>query len=293
MTSPHQVRAFGLNIWSDIDLPEFEPSTGLADVTVILERERATTGPPSPRWTFATDTAECRIEHVGRFSIAAGREIRVTPAPGVDAAFLRLYVEGMMLAVLLHQRNYFVLHASVVSVNGRGIAFLGPIGAGKSSLAKALHSLGHVVVADDNAAISIQSGVPVVLPAFPRIKLYPDIAAALGMNREVLEDLHSSQIKKTTSVENRFAAGPVVLDRIYALSAEVPDIEKLSRSEAVVELVKHSIPTRWGMPGTGEQLRRCGVFSGLVPIYRVRTFDSLTSLPVRARALEQHIGHND
>jgi hypothetical protein len=285
---PYQARAYGLDIQSGIELPEFLPSQGGSDVTVPLDHE---TAPDCGRqqWSIAADIAECCFSGVGRFRISQGSQIRVTAFPGVAPELLRLYVEGMMMAILLHQRGYFVLHSSMVEIDGRGVAFVGPVGAGKSSLAMAMHALGGRLVADDNAAVRISSGAPCVLPAFPRVKLYPDIAAALGIHPDKLAGLHATQAKKTTLIENGFATAPVPLHRIYALSREPSPTRKLSRPEAAVELIKHSIPARWGLPGTAEQLRECAYFSGLVPIYRIRTFDSPCLLRDVADSIATHL----
>jgi len=285
----YQARAYDLDIRSDIALPEFLPSNGGMDVAVVLEKESVEVDCIRPKWDLQPSAAECCFPGVGRFRIIGGCEIRITPAPDVDPGLIRLYVEGMMMAILLHQRGYFVLHASVVEVDGRGVAFVGPVGAGKSSVAMALHTMGHSVVTDDNAAIRVTRDSAAVLPAFPRIKVYPAIAASLGIDGTALDDLHISQVKKTKSVENGFAAHPVPLDRIYALSREATSIVKLSRPEAVVELVKHSIPARWALAGTPEQLRDCARLSGMIPVFRVRTFEKLESLADIARNIEDHV----
>src|SRR4029077_7832921 len=97
-------------------------------------------------------------------------------------------------------------------------------------------------------------------------------------DRSSLDDLHQSQVKKTKSVENGFSDQPIPLHCIYALSREATSIERLARTAATVELIRHSVPARWGLPGTADQLNQCGQFSGMVPIYRVRTFDNPDSL---------------
>lgn len=47
-----------------------------------------------------------------------------------------------------------ILHASAVSLDGRGCLILGPSGAGKSSLALQLISLGASLIADDRTLVS-------------------------------------------------------------------------------------------------------------------------------------------
>jgi ABC-type glutathione transport system ATPase component len=76
---------------------------------------------------------------VGAFLVRGGREIMIDAVPGVDARTLRLSLLGPALALVLHQRGRFVLHASTVAVAGSAIAFLGEKGWGKSTIAAALY----------------------------------------------------------------------------------------------------------------------------------------------------------
>jgi len=47
----------------------------------------------------------------------------VEPEPGAEEAILRLYLLGPVLGILLHQRGFLVLHASVVSMAGAAVVF--------------------------------------------------------------------------------------------------------------------------------------------------------------------------
>ncbi|MGJ8615203.1 MAG: HPr kinase/phosphorylase [Sulfitobacter sp.] len=52
--------------------------------------------------------------------------------------------------------NSEIMHATTVSINGRGILIVGPSGSGKSSLALQLLALGGGLVADDRTQITLQ-----------------------------------------------------------------------------------------------------------------------------------------
>lgn len=286
--SPYRVHAYGLDIRSDVALPEFLPPREGADVEVVLEKEDAAVECASANWDFRTSQVVCHFPKVGRFRVIAGREIRVTPVPGADTELIRLYIEGMMMAVLLHQRGFYVLHASVVEIRGRGVAFVGHIGAGKSTIALALQRCGHRLIADDNAAID-RLPEPAVIPAFPRVKVYPAIAQALGIAEDDLTALHASQVKKTRLMDGEFPREPVPLDRIYTLSRDgEPGIKSLAPAEAFIELIKNSIPTRWGLPGGREQMTTTATLLREVPVYGVRTFDGLDDIIPLARQIEAH-----
>jgi hypothetical protein len=296
----YRYRAYGLAIRSRIPLPEFcSVKTGppfMADVSVIIGngddwiqdvRERESF------WSVLPHEARFWFHGVGGFLVRDGAVIVVTPEPDVDDALLRLYIEGMMMACVLQQRGYYVLHASVIQIEDHAIAFLGHVGAGKSTLAAALHARGHAVVSDDNAAIDLATDDLLVTPAFPSVKVYPAIAASLGYEEHSLRVMHTSQVKRAGSVSRAFPKEPVPLRQIYVLDRNGEDtasgeFRRLTPAEATLELILNSVPTRWRQPGDALHLKRCGELSRRIPISRVRSFQTLEEIPELARRIEQH-----
>jgi hypothetical protein len=288
--------AYGLNIRSDLPLPEFSRSpeghTACPDAQVSFAPENewiAAVRALNSSWAVDLNDARFWFRGVGAFQAIGGSQILITPEPGIDNHLLRMYVEGMIMATLLFQRGYFVLHSSVVKIGPTCVAFLGQVGAGKSSTAAALHARGHAVVTDDNAAIDLSGNLPQVTPAFPYLKVFPAIAASLGHAEESLTRMHSSQPKFAHDVAREFPRSPVPLDRIYVLSRNAePALTRIPPSEAIIELVRNSVPTRWKLAGGAEHLRQCARLAALVPLFRIRTFDTLPELPALAERIENH-----
>lgn len=261
-----------------------------ADVTVALRDEDAAVECANSSWSFARANIECRFPRVGAFQIRGGRQINVTPSPGADMELIRLYVEGMMMAALLHQRGFYVLHASAVEIDGRAIAFVGHVGAGKSTMVLAQEILGYRMVTDDNAAIDMAAPEPAVIPAFPRMKVYPAIVRALGISDDDLAALHATQVKRTRASRGNFPLDPIPLDRVYVLSREAEGgIERLGQAEAFIELIRNSVPTRWGLAGGPEQMKTTAALLRRVPVYKVRTFHRTDEIVPLARAIEAHV----
>ncbi len=292
-------RAYGLTVSSAIALPEFPISihsaAGPADVSVRFSESgddadwMDSVRSQSSSWHVLNNEARLWFDGVGGFHIHSGRQIILFPEPGVEQALLRLYVEGMMMACLLHQRGFFVLHASVVRIGEHAIAFLGHVGAGKSSLAAAFHMLGHSVAADDNAAIELGETGTLVTPAFPSVKIFPAVGEALGFDAHSLREMHASQLKRARPVSRGFSAKPIPLERIYVLDREAPEgIARLSGVESTLELIRNSVPTRWRQRGDAAHLMRCGDLSRRIPTWRVRTFHTLQEIPDLARRIEEH-----
>lgn len=280
--------AYNLRIASDVPLPELSSASEGRDIEVRLIEGQRVLEQRSIEWDAALPMARFAFPGAGRFLVRDGTRVLVAPDLPADLPLLRLYIQGMMLAALLYQRGLFVLHASVIQVADRAVAFVGPVGAGKLTLAAAFHAHGYSVVADDNAAVELRGGSLLVLPAFPSLKVYPDIAGTLGYDAASLEAMHDSQKKRSQRV-TAFAANPVRLDRIYVLERKAPEqAVRLAPVEAVTELVRHSVPTRWGVAGDATHLAMCGQLAGAVPLFRVRTFSGLQEIPNLVKGIEEH-----
>ena len=52
---------------------------------------------------------------------------------------------------------------------------------------------------------------------------------------------------------------------------------------------KHNLPL-WKLAGGADHLRACAALASRVPVYRIRTFDTLPEIPELASRIEQHCG---
>jgi hypothetical protein len=216
------------------------------------------------------------LEKVGAFLVRDGREIVVDPVAGVEDRVLRLSILGPALALVLHQRGLFVLHASVVAREGAAMAFLGQHGWGKSTIAAALHARGYDLVTDDVAAVALGPDGPCIVPSFPQMKLWPEAATLLGESPEDLPILHPSFDKRGWRATRGFASEPRRLERLYVLAAgPAPAIEPLEPREACFELLTHWYGHRFknGLlqgDAAAVHLRQCARLADRVPMHRLR-----------------------
>lgn len=288
--------AYGLGIKSDLPLPEFLATDVGCDVTIRLDVNSLPSNyvplevADKPAYIKIT-SAEAIIffKDVGVFLVRGGQEVVVIPAPDVEDRLIRLYIVGTVMAVLLYQRGFLVLHASVINVNGGAVAFLGKSGAGKSSTAAALYARGHKIIADDVAAIDL--GTPAtVLPGFPQMKLSLEAADALGYDLESLLLLHPREEKRGYRIAQGFSQESLPLKRIYVLAeGAVLNIEPIRPQEAVIELVRHSRPTTLFHSGGAPHFLQCASLAQKFTIYRLQRPHSLSLLPDLAKLVEEHV----
>ena len=237
--------AYGLGIASTFRLPELLAGDGKADVE-IQHTAALAPGSLAPTVPAAARTGpnewQLTYDDLGVLTVRNGREIELAPIRGAPPRAVRHAVLGPAMSVLLHQRGFLVLHASVVEIGGRAVAFLADSGAGKSTLAAALHARGHALVADDVAAVRVGPDGPVVYPAFPQLKLWPDAATALGRDAASLPRVEPGYEKRAQRVREGFATHAALpLARLYLLAAGSDvEITPLRPHEAFLALARHA-----------------------------------------------------
>jgi hypothetical protein len=263
-----------LGIDSEIRLSALAEGRAAADVRVRRGEARFPAVAGERRSWFTKSETLLRYEGVGVLRITAGREIMADPAEGADDATLELFILGPGLAVLLHQRGLQVLHASAVTVeDGKAVAFLGMSGWGKSTMAGALAKRKHKLLADDMVAVLLESGRPMALPGFSRLKLGLEAATALGYPGRELPPLLPDDARRDIRVEADPSAAARPLKRIYVLAvAETPSIELLKPQDAMVELIRHSFLARClkATEGSAAHLQVCAALVSHVPICRLK-----------------------
>lgn len=180
-------------------------------------------------------------EHI--FSVRDGKEIIVNPNLSINNLFLRSLILGQGLAIILHQRDYLVLHGSAVKIYGDAVAFLGQCGEGKSTTTFALNDRGHALIADDVLAVKINgNNNPKIYPSFSRIKLHKDVIDNMGFKHTSTEFDPDFQ-KYLYKAKNNFSVDPVPLKKIYILKKDKKnDISTLSLQEKLISIIRNTYP---------------------------------------------------
>jgi hypothetical protein len=153
---------------------------------------------------------------------------------------IQVWLFGLVMAFLLQARGIFTLHAAAISYRGQAIAFLGPNGYGKSTLAYFFVRNGHALITDDVLPLVNNHGRLFAAPGCPSMNLWEQTLYQL---RAMDSNLSSNQRKHRYSVDTLeidFCKSPVPLQRIYLLHPKTgpgkPEIVELSKSNALIEL---------------------------------------------------------
>ena len=301
----HRYILCGRQTHSDIPLtgvPTSVADGGDPDVVIEL----AAGDPPFLKSTgrlalqHAISRSHIRVDDVAHFEISDGRRIRVWPTPGALQKDVEIFLLGLAWATLCHQGGLLPLHASAIATGGGITGFAGHSGAGKSTAAALLSSLGYDLVTDDILPISFNwNSIPGAWSYVRRLKLHHDTMVQLDYKpREVVSerlDKEKYLVQPACTADDSWKR----LDRLYLLERDVTDapcpIEQVTGAEAVRVLVDQTYHFKFIVHTRrfGDHLRFCARLASRVPIYRVRrsplsdaggTFGSLICAHLQAAA---------
>jgi hypothetical protein len=226
--------------------------------------------------TFERNGIEARILDESTVVVDPGRR----GAPMVSKVVLK-----RCLPALLFERGGAILHASGAAVDGRGVAFVGPQDAGKSSLVTAMCQRGHRFLTDDVLTVVETDGVWRAVPSFPRISLAPETREALDVDRPKVASADGTSFGPWFDVEDRFEHDPVPVDVIYILEerggVESPNSRTTEGQRSMERLIQHSVLSP-GLELTdplGRQFRQCTDLCQSVPVKVLERPDGVETIP--------------
>jgi hypothetical protein len=249
------------------------------DVTIEVATGHSPITKSTGRFVFhhTTERSLIKIEDVADFEIREGRQICVWPAAGATQRDIEIFLFGPAWATLCHQRGVLPLHASAI-VTGTGItAFAGHSGAGKSTTAALLNSVGYELVADDILPVSFnENSIPGAWPYLRRLKLHRDPITQLALTP--MEMVSDTLDKEKYFVRAKRTGDQIwrKLERLYLLENEMIDshlpIERITGADAVRALVDQTYHFDFilGTRRFGDHLAFCRRLASEILVYRLR-----------------------
>ncbi|WP_420137978.1 hypothetical protein [Sphingomonas sp.] len=225
------------------------------------------------------------MKDIASFRIEDGCRIIVDPDHHADETLVQVFLLGSAFGFLIHQRGLLPLHAGCVELGGQAVAFAGESGAGKSTLVAAFVQAGFPMLADDITVIDPHAaGGPVVLPSFPRIKLWRHALDGLGISALELPRVRDELDKYLLPADAHFRTEPLPLGALYHLSQvnepQQAGVEPLRGKEAIDGILDAVYRRRsaLAMRRHGSMLA-AAMRLGNVPQARLRRYPDLSLLP--------------
>jgi hypothetical protein len=297
--SVFRYRAFGLRIASAIECPEFlsDSDTAAPEVRVIEGAVPESLEAPLARgvvYEAADDQLLLKLRGTARYLIQNGQEIVIQAEPGADPGAIRLFLYGSAFGALLYQRGLLPLHGSAVATPAGAVLFAGASGHGKSTLAGAMHRRGYQVLSDDVCAITCASGVPVLLPAYPRLMLWADAVAKLGLAGAGLTPARTKLEKYQLPVGQGFSGEGLPLRAVYLLNptnAPRCSLEPVKGFNKIQELTDNTYRRQFmqGMRRSHVHFRHIGAVAQHARVARVERPDAAFQLEELADLIEQDL----
>jgi hypothetical protein len=250
-------RAYGHTVDSDRALPELETAPpARPDFRVVWDA--VITSPHDATWTtlwrfsdgepWVTVARTSRGRHLrfGRFAEfrLGGELIEISPRGRVSDPTLRHLLLDQALPLALALKGELVLHASAVRTAAGAVLLAGMAGSGKSTMAALLGREGWPVMADDGVLLQGSGERVLAVPSYPGLRLSSEGAAIASVDESTAVPVAEYTLKRRIipATPEGFTAAPAPVSRIYALSPGASDltIERLSRRDAAIELVRHT-----------------------------------------------------
>lgn len=183
-------------------------------------------------------TAHVDLPSVGSFCFEEpAQRIHAFPARAVTDEHVVSAHRRTVVPLALQTLGYEVLHASAASMPIGVVAFCGPSGVGKSTLANALGLRGHPVRADDVVALRflgdnptiVQNATVIQLPF--TLRLSADARAALG---------DEAELRPIEEIAGQPLAAVVALERVGA-GEGFTELERVPQMAAFKKLFSHGL----------------------------------------------------
>jgi hypothetical protein len=143
-----------------------------------------------------------RFPDLADFEVSAdGKEVVAWPANDDDGATVEHLYINQMVPLALSRQGRPTFHASVVTVPGGVIAFLGQSGMGKSTLAASFALNGASFLSDDALLVEETESGCLVQPSHPSIRLWEDSV------EQLVDASSSTSIPISYSTKARLLAG--------------------------------------------------------------------------------------
>ena len=230
-----------------------------------------------------------RFPGLADFTIGADGALACAPAPGVSQATCDHLRDHQLAPLLASRRGALVLHASAVAAPAGALAFLGPAGRGKSTLAASFARAGLPFLSDDALALDEAGGRWRARPGPASLRLWADSRAALARDRAAapaLEFTDKTRLLADAALAHCDAPQPLAAAFVLEEPAPRVTIAPLPPREALLALLAHAfLLDHEDGEAVRAQFDAASRLVDAVPMYRLAASRDYAALPATRAAI--------
>ncbi len=281
--------AFGLNISSEIELLGMTEGSKLdkSHVEIIIGEIHLPPHEGSFKYLVEQNDAYLWWDDIGKVKVTNGKKITIDP---IDENQIIPYILGPIMAILLHQRGFLVLHGSAVNISNVASALLGYAGIGKSTIAMNLYKKGYPLITDDLLAIKFdEEGKPLIYPGYFHLRLSNDSYKDIKDSTYIPKCITTITGKAFCEASQGFSTDPIRLREIYLLkNGDKIGITSADSQKDLLDLIRHSLAHRiFNDHDQINNLIQCANLINNVHIYRLITVHSFEDIPKLINLIEE------
>lgn len=302
----HYYRAYGMNINSEIELPELLVNNYKEcehiDIMISygsMPKEISCQIADGEYYNFEKDKMWFMVRNISRYYIHSGNTIIVEPYNNSNSHDVKTFLLGSAFGMLLFQRNIVAIHGGTVVVNGQALIITGNQGAGKSTLTSGFRNKGYSFMADDVSVTCIgKNGIPMVYPGYPQQKLCGDALREMRYNTDCFKRIDEGRDKYVIPVYSSFIKEPIPLGGIYEITVadcskveieEITGIDKLRlfmKNIYRVEVLQYT-----GM--NAQYFKECVNIAKMIPVFRIKRPKGRFTVDDQISVIEKTLRHQN
>ncbi len=225
-------KAYGMRFRSELFCPRVPTSSDIGfDVDIQMgDVPDALSDPKVCGYKFQAKPSQILLQtiRIADFHITDGKKIIVRPKNGVQPGAIQTLLWGWVMAALLHQRETFPLHGSVIKSGEEAIIFCGQSGFGKSTISMALVQRGFRILDDNMAVLFFQDNHVYVHPGVPEIKMHEKEAPVTIQNQLSIQRLFPESDKFSIDVSRQYFENSLPVTTVFILEKSLKQKEIVS-----------------------------------------------------------------
>jgi len=212
---------FGLNLRSEIELPELQSIKATTDI-VTINLDAVPNNLPIIQqegilYQATNSDYLLKLKNIAKYRVTKKNEIYIEPLCS-DFSLIRLFLYGPVLGACLIQNDFIPIHASSITHKNKAVLFSGQSAIGKSSIAASLYKRGFKFLSDDITSISCESNIIIAHSGPPHLKIWKDVINHLSIdhaNKRVRKGIE----KYSLGIDNSILRGTFSVNCLIVLKS--------------------------------------------------------------------------